>query len=77
MEKHSCSRFFTVNYCQNAEPNSGWTSFVYVAEDFIILYCPDYHPGREPDWVDLTLRGTMDVIKEGILLGRVPNFVFA
>ncbi|KIM65199.1 hypothetical protein SCLCIDRAFT_530799 [Scleroderma citrinum Foug A] len=32
---------------------------------------------REPDWVDLTLRGTMDVIKEGILLGRVPNFVFA
>ncbi|KIM50675.1 hypothetical protein SCLCIDRAFT_144884, partial [Scleroderma citrinum Foug A] len=32
---------------------------------------------RDPDWVDLTLRGTMDVIKEGILLGKVPNFFFA
>jgi len=76
MEMHSCGRFFSLNYYQNAQPNSSWTSFVCVAEDATVC-CPDHDPGRDPDWVSLTLQGTMDVIKEGIMIGKVPDVAFA
>ena len=42
---------------------------------FATLYCPDHYLGRDPDWVNFTVQGTMDVVKEGVMLGGVPDFL--
>ena len=31
--------------------------------------------GRDPDWIDLNIRCTMDAIKGGIVIGLFPKFV--
>ena len=50
-----------------------------------IMYAPPYRPflrflssvvlGRDPDWIDLNIRTTIDVMKGGVVIGLFPRFM--
>ena len=40
-----------------------------------LVFYPIIIPGRDPDWVELNIKFTVDVFKKGVKLGLFPAFV--
>ena len=55
--------------------NRALVGFPYVVVKNLALYYSDYHPGRDPDWLDLTLQTAIAIVMEGFLIGHLPDFL--
>ena len=60
---------------QDNQQNFCWPPFVYVIVRNYRLVELNSPLGRNPDWIDLNIQYTVDIVKTGFLLGLLPKFL--